>query len=188
MNMDNVVVSEWVKLSKFPSMAASKSDRSKSALAWWDNFHSGEHIGVYQVSLSKPKALVHKDICYIGMSEYLPRRVSDLRTSAGKHNKVTHHNCGVFIRYNDELCVDNVYVRCLFTSKENRDKLEVYLQNEHRAKYDYPLGFKWTEASGGHQSSRIQIKVGIDRLMSIDVCEEMKKYLDERINQLKVMA
>lgn len=167
-------------------MAASKNKRSKSALAWWDKFHAGEHSGVYQVSTTKPKPLIHKDICYIGMSEYLPRRISDLRTSSGKTNKVTHHNCGVFIRHNDEFSVDNVYVRCLFTSKEQRERLESYLQQQHRIKYGYPLGFKWTEASGGYQSSRIQIISAIKRIDSIVVCDELKKIIDNRIKELTI--
>jgi hypothetical protein len=183
--MIDASVSEWVRLSEFPSMAASKNKRSKSALAWWNKFYDGEHIGVYQVSLTKPKSLIHKDICYIGMSEYLPRRVSDLRTSAGKKNKVTHHNCGVFIRHSDEVSVDNVYVRCLFTTKDQRDALEGYLQDQHRIKYGYPLGFKWTEASGGHQSSRIQVISAVQRLDSIEVCEELKLLLDKRIGELR---
>jgi hypothetical protein len=174
---------EWVKLTDFPS-TTSYVTMGKTCKDFWQNLTEGNHSGVYQVSLTKPKELVHKDICYIGESGCLPKRISDLRTSAGVGNKVTHHMCGVYIR---EECIDieSVYVRCLIVDDEDKKDLERWLHSEHRSKFNYKVGYAWEEASGGYKSGRIQIQVNIKRLNSLDACEKIQSALNERIAELK---
>lgn len=180
-----VKTTEWVRLSEFPS-AGEYNGLNDNTILWWRNFTGGQHSGVYQVSLTKPKEHVHKDICYIGKSDTLPKRISDLRTCAGQGNKVTHHMCGVYIR-EEMIAIDDVYVRCLFD--ENKDEFERYLQNQHKNKFGYKLGYLWEEASGGHKSARINIQASIKRLSSLESIEKIeralkaqKKFLKENLN------
>jgi hypothetical protein len=155
---------------------------SKTCREFWESFSDGKHSGVYQVSLTKPEDLVHKDICYIGESGCLPKRISDLRTSAGKNNKVTHHMCGVYIREED-IDINSVYVRVLIA--DDKKKLERYLHNEHRLKFGYDIGYLWEEASGGYKSCRIQSQVNIQRLQSLDACLKVQKALNDQIRKLQ---
>ena len=172
---------EWYRLSSFPSCTSYK-DMSQTCHDFWKMFTKGEHSGVYQVSLTKPTDLVHKDICYIGESGCLPKRISDLRTSAGKNNKVTHHMCGVYIREED-INIDSVYVRVLIA--DDKKGLERYLHNEHRNKFGYNIGYLWEEASGGYKSCRIQSQVNIQRLDSLEACLKVQNALTKRIKELK---
>jgi len=114
----NYKVTKWVKLTEILS-ACSYVKISKKCINFWKEFSDGKYPGVYQVSLKKPKQLVHKDICYIGESSFMPKRISDLRASAGKDNKVTHHMCGVFIR-EEGIDIESVYVRCIIIEEECR--------------------------------------------------------------------
>lgn len=185
---------DWMLLRDIPSAGSSSPQVGDVCISKWKKILSNkasvllDRSGVYQVSLTKPDDLVHKNICYIGFGSDLAVRVNSLRLSAQKTAKSQHHDCGVFIRHSDKLSVDNVYVRCLFTNgvKAARD-LEADLQKQHRIKYNYTQGFKWSEASGGHKASRIRIISAITRLTDIDICKELKLCLDERIKQLKAI-
>ena len=179
----NVDVTDWVKLTEIPS-ATSYATMGKTCIDFWQKLTGGKHSGVYQVSLTKPKELVHKDICYIGESGCLPKRLSDLRTGAGMGNKVTHHMCGVYIR-EESIDIESVYVRCLIVADEDKKELERWLHSEHRNKFDYKVGYAWEEASGGYKSGRIQIQVNIKRLDSLAACEKIQSALNERIAELK---
>jgi len=171
----------WQRLSDFPS-CKSYREMSETCYDFWDWFADGQHSGVYQVSLSRPSEWVHKDICYIGESTCLPKRISDLRCSAGKSNKNTHHTCGVYIR-EEAIDINSVYVRVLLTN--NKQKLERYLHDAHRDKFGYDIGYKWEEASGGYKSCRIQSQVNIKRLKTVEACLKVQKVLAKRIIELK---
>ena len=179
----------WQRLSDFPS-CKSYREMSKTCWEFWDWITDGrgpQHSGVYQVSLSRPSEWVHKDICYIGESTCLPKRISDLRCSAGKSNKNTHHTCGVYIR-EEAIDINSVYVRALLTNnkqKNDKQKLERYLHDAHRDKFGYDIGYKWEEASGGYKSCRIQSQVNIKRLKTVEACLKVQKVLAKRIIELK---
>ena len=94
--------------------------------------------------------------------------------------------CGVYIR-EEMIAIDDVYVRCLFD--ENKDEFERYLQNQHKTKFGYKLGYLWEEASGGYKSARINIQASIKRLTSLESIEKIelalkaqKKILKENLN------
>ena len=154
---------------------------SEKCYDFWKLITNGQQSGVYQVSLSRPSEWVHKDICYIGESTCLPKRISDLRCSAGKSNKNTHHTCGVYIR-EEAIDIDSVYVRALLTN--DKKKLERYLHDAHRDKFGYDIGYKWEEASGGYKSCRIQSQVNIKRL-NLNACLKVQKVLAKRIKELR---
>lgn len=156
---------------------------SNRATEYWKKVTNGIYAGVYQVSTKKPKDVVHQDICYIGESDCLPKRLSDLRTAAVATNKTAHHMCGVYIR-EEGININDVYVRCLIT-KSNKHDLERWLQSEHKKKYGYKVGYAWEEASGGHKSCRIQTQMNIKRLNSLEACEKIQKVLNEQIARLK---
>ena len=171
----------WHRLTDFPS-CTSYREMSEKCYDFWKLITNGQQSGVYQVSLSRPSEWVHKDICYIGESTCLPKRISDLRCSAGKSNKNTHHTCGVYIREED-IDIDSVYVRVLLTN--DKQKLERYLHDAHRDKFGYAIGYKWEEASGGYKSCRIQSQVNIKRLKTVEACLKVQKVLAKRIMELK---
>jgi hypothetical protein len=177
------VVTDWVKLTDIPS-ATSYAAMGKTCKDFWQKLTGGNYSGVYQVSLTKPKDLVHKDICYIGESGCLPKRLSDLRTGAGANNKVTHHMCGVYIR-EEKIDIADIYVRCLIVEDSQKKEFERWLHSEHKNKFGYKVGYAWEEASGGYKSGRIQIQVNIKRLESLDACEKVLDALNERIKELK---
>jgi hypothetical protein len=112
----------------------------------------------------------------------LPKRISDLRCSAGKSNKNTHHTCGVYIR-EEAIDINSVYVRALLTN--DKKKLERYLHAAHRNEFGYAIGYKWEEASGGYKSCRIQSQVNIKRLKTVEECLKVQKVLAKRIIELK---
>ena len=183
----NHKVTKWVKLTEILS-AGSYVKISKKCINFWKEFSDGKYPGVYQVSLKKPKQLVHKDICYIGESSFMPKRISDLRASAGKDNKVTHHMCGVFIR-EEGIDIESVYVRCIIIEEESeRLKFERYLHSEHKSKFGYKLGYAWEEASGGYKSCRIQTQANIKRLDSIEACKKVQIALNKRMEELKKLS
>lgn len=183
----NYKVTEWIKLTEIIS-AKSYRKISKNCKNFWEEFSGGKYPGVYQVSLKKPKQLVHKDICYIGESYFMPKRISDLRSSAGKGNKVTHHMCGVFIR-EEGIDIESVYVRCIIIEEgKERQEFERYLHKEHKSKFGYKLGYSWEEASGGHKSCRIQTQANIKRLDSLDACKKVQIALNKRMEELKKLS
>ena len=176
----------WHPLTDFPT-CTSYREMSEKCYDFWDWFADRQQSGVYQVSLSRPSEWVHKDICYIGESTCLPKRISDLRCSAGKSNKNTHHNCGVYIR-EEAIDINSVYVRALLTNdkqKNDKQKLERYLHDAHRNEFGYAVGYKWEEASGGYKSCRIQSQVNIKRLKTVEDCLKVQKVLAKRIKELK---
>lgn len=173
---------DWVPLTEIPSQGSYVS-MSERATVYWKKYTKGVYTGVYQVSLKKPAAVIHKDICYIGESDCLPKRLSDLRTAAVATNKTAHHMCGVFIR-EEGIDINDVYVRCLVTESDKHD-LERWLQSEHKKQFGYKVGYAWEEASGGHKSCRIQTQMNIKRLNSLEACERIQKALNERVEQLK---
>jgi hypothetical protein len=177
----NVKPTEWVRLTDFPS-AGSYNSLTDTCISWWKQYTDGAHSGVYQVSLSKPKNIVDKDICYIGESNCLPKRISDLRSSAGQGNKVTHHMCGVFIR-EEKIDIESVFVRCLID--EDKKSLEDWLHTQHKVKFGYIMGYAWQEASGGHKSARINIQSSIKRLNSLEAVEKIQAALNEHKAYLK---
>lgn len=178
----NYTVTDWVLLTEIPSQGSYVS-MSKRATDYWAKYTEGVYSGVYQVSLKRPKAVIHKDICYIGESDCLPKRLSDLRTAAVATNKTAHHMCGVFIR-EEGINIDDVYIRCLITDSNKHD-LERWLHSEHKKNFGYKVGYAWEEASGGHKSCRIQTQMNIKRLNSLEACEKIQKALNERIKELK---
>lgn len=181
---------EWMSLSEIPS-AASYVKLNDKCLAYW-NWHAGsfgdirkEYYGIYQVSLTRPKPLIHKDITYIGQSTCLPKRVSDLRAAAVATNKVAHHMCGIYIR-EEKIDIKRVYVRCILPYEESDVmNIERWLHDEHKSRFNYKTGYAWEEASGGHRSSRIQCQHAIKRLETIKDCEKVMSALSERMKILK---
>lgn len=174
---------KWVPLTDIPS-ATSYVTLGKNCLDYWKNYTNGVHVGVYQVSLKKPTDVVHKDICYVGKSDCLPKRLSDLRSAAGANNKVAHHMCGVYIR-EEKIDINDVYVRCVLSDDEH--ELERWLHQEHKQRFGYKVGYAWEEASGGYKSCRIQSQMSIKRLNSLDACLKVQEVLNERIKELKLM-
>jgi hypothetical protein len=180
--MNNFDITDWVNLSDIPAVSSYKVEELyDSVISFWKSFSGGRYTGIYQASFSKPKDVVHKSIGYIGESGFLPKRLSDLRSSATQGNKVSHHHCGVYLR---EESIDHrkVFVRCLLTDENN---LEKYLQKQHREKFGYEKGFAWQEASGGIRSYRTQIQDKIKRIESVEVCEQLIEALNQQIIKLK---
>jgi hypothetical protein len=184
-NIENIKVSSWVKLIDIPSVG-DKDKMSENCKRVWKELTDGVYSGIYQVSLKQPKDLVHKDICYIGESDFLPMRLTNLKGSAGKGNKTTHHMCGVYIR-EENIDINTIYVRFIpFSDKDNnRKEFEKWLQQEHKNKFDYITGYAWTEASGGHKSCRIITQASIRRIDSIESIEKVRAVLDEQLNYLR---
>lgn len=180
-----IKVTKWIRLTDVPS-AASYVVLGENCIKFWKKLTGGIHSGVYQVSIKKPKDLVHKDICYIGESDCLPKRLSDLRSAAVANNKVAHHMCGVFIR-EEGINIKDVYVRCIVVKEEKKKQdVERWLHTEHKKNFGYKVGYAWEEASGGYKSCRIQSQLSIRRLNSLEACEKVQQVLNERIKQLKM--
>lgn len=181
-------VTKWVRLSDFPSATTygklnRSENRANKTWKFWNKLTGGEISGVYQVSLKKPKEVIHKHICYIGESECLPKRISDLRSAAGPGNKVAHHMCGVYLR-EEGIDPDTVYVRCLIPKNCSKQDIERWLHAEHKKQFSYRVGYAWEEASGGYKSSRIQCQMSIRRLETLEACAQVQKILTERIKEL----
>lgn len=187
--MENVMldkikeVTPWIPLSIVPSAGSNAQLKRERIVSFWSQFNDNYTDGVYQVSLTRPKDIIHKDIGYIGQSSKIPCRLYQLKSSAGKENKVTHHGCGVYIRHSD-IDPSNVYVRVLFTDSGDKIMLEEYLHREHKLKYGYELGYAWTEASGGYKSSRIRVLSAVDRC-DLATLQDIKTYIDAKIKLLK---
>jgi hypothetical protein len=182
-------ITKWVRLSDVPSATSygklnRSTKRANKTWDYWNNLTGGEISGVYQVSLKKPKDVIHKDICYIGESDCLPKRISDLRSAAGAGNKVAHHMCGVYVR-EEGIDIDSIYVRCLIPKNCSKQDIERWLHSEHKKQFGYKVGYAWEEASGGYKSCRISSQMSIRRLNSLEACEKVQKVLNERIAQLK---
>ncbi len=183
--MHNFDVTDWVNLSDIPATSSYKVEHLyDKVIDFWQTLSAGRYTGIYQASFSKPKDIVHKSIGYIGQSSFLPKRLSDLRSSATKGNKVSHHHCGVYLR---EESIDHrkVFVRCLITDLNNLSDLESWLHAEHKNKFGYETGFAWQEASGGIRSYRTQIQDKIKRIDSIETCEQLIGALNQQIIKLK---
>lgn len=184
-------VTDWIPLISIPSQG-SYVDLALRSINFWGDLVSKEWVefsraGVYQVSIKKPKELVHKDICYIGESECLPKRLSDLRSAAVVGNKVSHHMCGVYIR-EEGININKVYVRCIIPNdKDDKQYIERWLQSEHETNFGYRVGYAWEEASAGYKSSRIQVQMAIKRLDSLEACLKVQEILDQQIIKLQLL-
>lgn len=182
-------VTNWIRLNDIPSQGSYVELATRTARFWEDLLGSKwvnkSRAGVYQVSLKKPTELIHKDICYIGESDCLPKRLSDLRSAAGEGNKVAHHMCGVYIR-EEGININKIYVRCIIAEDDgDKQSIERWLHSEHKKQFGYRVGYAWEEASGGHKSSRIQTQMAIKRLESLEACMKVQKVLNEQIARLK---
>lgn len=177
----NVKPTEWVRLIDIPS-AGSYNSLTDTCISWWKTYTGGIYAGVYQVSLNRPKNIVDKDICYIGQSDTLPKRLSDLRSSAGQGNVVTHHSCGVFIR-EEKIDIETVFVRCLID--KDKKALEDWLHKEHKTKFGFRVGYAWEEASGGHKAARITAQASIKRLKTLEAIQKVQDALNEHKAYLK---
>lgn len=183
--MNNFDVTDWVNLSDVPATSSYKVEHLyDKVIDFWKNLSGGRYVGIYQASFSTPKDIVHKSIGYIGQSTFLPKRLSDLRTSATKGNKVSHHHCGVYLR-EESIDHSKVFVRCLITDLGQLTTLENWLHEQHRQKFGYETGFAWEEASGGVRSYRTQIQDKIRRIDSIEVCEQLIESINQQIIKLR---
>ena len=180
---DKFTTTKWIPLSEIPS-ASSYGKLNEKCRRYWNNFTDGVHYGVYQISLTRPKSVIHKEIKYIGLSTYLPCRLNFLRTSATPENKVTHHMCGVYIR-EEKINIDEVYVRCLIPKDRCfLEDIERWLHQEHKIRFKYKVGYAWEEASGGYKSARIGCLMLIKRLQTLDACNSVQDALLKRIAEL----
>ena len=130
---------EWLRLSSLPPIGTARdAHKTQKYIDFWKQYPYGK-TGVYQLSLNKPKELVDKDIVYIGVSGTIHNRISNIRTCGGRgSSKSTHHNAGVYMRYNN-ITPDDVFVRILFVKKlKDAKSLEKELQQAHRTKFNYP--------------------------------------------------
>jgi len=180
MNAEEFILhqTDWIPLATVPARLAASTITQKSQL-FWESLHE-KNTGVYQVSLSRPKELVHKDIGYIGQSGELGVRVYNLKNSLTSL-KNSHHQCGVYLRC-EGVDVSQVYVRMLFS--DNPSVLEDILHNAQRSKFKHDIGYAWEEASGGHRSCRITAMNSIDRC-DMEKCMQLKEHLNKRIKQLQ---
>lgn len=184
---------KWIRLDDIPT-PTSYRELGTSAASFWEDILGSKWVntnraGVYQVSLTRPKDIVHRDIGYTGKSDCVPKRLSDLRTSAGAGHKTAHHMCGVYLR-EENIKVSDVYVRCLSplhvaSIKNSIEFMERWIHNEHKKRFGYKVGYAWEEASGGYKSCRIQTQMSIKRLESLEACMKVQKVLNEQIARLK---
>lgn len=184
---------KWIRLDDIPTPTSYRELGTSTASFWEDILGSKwvntNRAGVYQVSLTRPKDIVHRDIGYTGKSDCVPKRLSDLRTSAGAGHKTAHHMCGVYLR-EENIKVSDVYVRCLSplhvaSIKNSIEFMERWIHNEHKKRFGYKVGYAWEEASGGYKSCRIQTQMSIKRLESLEACMKVQKVLNEQIARLK---
>lgn len=168
MKVEKLIVkkTDWLPLTDIGSATSAAMKK------YWSDMHSGELTGVYQISLERPKELIHPEIGYIGKSSILHIRLYELSLNA-RSEKSNHHNCGRYLRQHG-IDTSQVYFRVLFTKPEDYSDLEVGLQNQMRSKFGYSHGFKWTEATAGVASTFYKFKDVVRRL---DV-EELYKALN----------
>ena len=169
--------SEWVPLLSFPSVPSRKTV-SQSAKDFWKELHDvpeEDWCGVYQVSLTCPEEIVHKDIGYVGTSEYFPYRVYNLKCSTTSAKNM-HHKCGRFLHYSP-IEASQVFVRMLFTNVSDAGWLEGLIHDQMRHEYKYQYGFQWEQASGGPASSLLTAFDGIARLTSAAEIAQVEHFL-----------
>ena len=169
--------SEWVPLLCIPSCGASKKISKKSRNFWefLHNVQEEDWCGVYQVSVTCPDEIVHKDIGYVGTSEYFPYRLYNLKSSTTSA-KNTHHKCGRFLYYSP-IEPSQVFVRMLYTSASDAAWLEDLIQQQMRSQFKYAQGFQWEQASGGPAGSLMTAFDGIARLSTISEIEQVEAFL-----------
>lgn len=171
--------SEWIPLLSLPSVASRKTV-SQSAKDFWKELHDipeDEWCGVYQVSLTCPEEIVHKDIGYVGTSEFFPYRTYNLKCSTTSAKNM-HHKCGRFLHYST-IKPEEVFVRLLYTSVRDAGWLEGLIHDQMRQEFNYQYGFMWEQASGGPASSMLTAFDGIARLTSIAEIEQLEAFLED---------
>lgn len=185
--INTIEATEWICLSDIPSPNNAKTTLTESCKKFWDS-HGFEdnYFGIYQVSLTRPTELIHKDICYVGTTDKIYRRTYEIRSSAGADNVTVHHWAGAYVR-EEQIDINTVYVRVL-TSKKCKNKkkysaLEKLLHQSMKEQFGYR--FAWTEASSGHQGSRIHAQCAIKRVKTIEGALKLQKVLNEQIRKLK---
>ena len=174
-------ITDWMPVSSIP-YASQKHNTRLNTKVWWNNVFSPKevdnHRGIYQVSLTKPKRIIDKDIGYVGKSEYVPYRAYNLKTST-MSEKNTHHQCGRYLRFMGHEA-DNVFVRVLFFEDLNLDVMEDWIHTSMHHAFSYDKGFAWAEASGGPASSVIRAFDSIARVENIAQLEQIQKYIEKR--------
>jgi len=171
---------QWIPLLSIPSVPSRKSV-SQSAKEFWKELNDvaeEDWCGVYQVSLTCPEEIIHKDIGYVGTSEYFPYRLYNLKCSTTSA-KNTHHKCGRFLHYSP-IEASQVYVRMLYINMggfSNPTWLEGMIHDQMRVEYKYQYGFQWEQASGGPASSLISAFDGIARLTSTAEIAQVEHFL-----------
>ena len=140
-----VVLTDWVSVSKIPSTGSSEQDRLNDMYG---------KSGVYQVALTEDiesigQSLVHPKIGYTGKSKDILARTYDIRQPAGSHG------AGRYIRQNGYNKETDVKIRYAYTSSEDCSKLEKNIHDECTNEYGYR--FSWTEASAGNDGCYSQL-------------------------------
>jgi len=168
---------EWVPLLSIPSCGANKKVTQKSKQFWEElyNVPEEDYCGVYQVSVTCPDEIVHKDIGYVGTSVYFPYRLYNLRCSTTSA-KNTHHKCGRFLHYSP-IDPSQVFVRMLYTSATDATWLEELIHEQMRHQFNYVQGFQWAQASGGPAGSLLTAFDGIARLSTVAEIEQVEAFL-----------
>lgn len=172
---------EWMPISEIP-YASQKHNTARSTKDWWNNLFAPKeednHRGIYQVSLKKPKNFLHKDIGYIGKSDYIPYRVYTLKSSASSE-KTTHHQCGRYLRFMGYKPED-VFVRVLFIQDRQVGVIEDIIHSRMNSEFKYEKGFAWAAASGGPASSMIRAYDSIGRISDVSQLEHLEQYIKQR--------
>lgn len=182
MKISDVVLHQtpWLSLVDVPSVG-SKQNPTKKGQEFWDNIYPSARAGVYQISTSCPKDLIHPEIGYVGESSDIPTRIYGMRLSALSEQS-DQHGCGRYIR-SEGIDPETVYFRVLFTTPENRRALETHLQAQMLDKFGYEQGFAWSAASSGVASSKLKAQDAIRRL-NMEEIEEIVEFIKIHVTNL----
>jgi len=171
-----IKVSDWMPVSQFPSKRTKRAADLETELG---------KFGVYQVALYRDieeidQNLVHPLIGYTGKSTTIISRIYDIKASAQNKNN-SAHGAGRYIRQNN-INLDDVYVRILNTEEGEESNLEYSI---HNATMDeYSQRFAWKTASSGNDGLVSDLLDRIEKLDDPDVIDDIIKLARERLKDV----
>jgi len=157
---ENMIISEWKPLSKFPS-SSSVQEELDTANSPFAVYQFAEKTDIDEIG----QEFIHPKIGYTGYSKKAHSRIYKARQCANPSSTTSGHGAGSYIRKNKKL--EDIFVRIVFCPDDKSARsLEKYIHDETTVLYGSK--YCWVQASAGKDGNFDRVT---DMLSAMTVAE-----------------
>lgn len=164
---------DWTPYAEMPM------GNTKAVRAMKEDFEL-DGAGVYQVALKSEipiDNIIDKNIGYTGRGTDVFRRAAGIRTG--------RHDCGKMLKLQN-ISVDDIVIRFLFTKPDDCFKLEQLIHKMTRKEFQCP--YKWSKASGGLSGIITRVLSDLEKLTEAPELAQVAKRADELLSGMLLDA